>query len=31
MPELQVEETRLGARGVSRVPPQPSVLVATPP
>jgi hypothetical protein len=31
MPELRAEETRLRAGGVSRVPPQPSVLAATPP
>ena len=31
MPELQAEETHLRAGGVTRVPPQPSVLAATPP
>ncbi|CAD6218291.1 unnamed protein product [Miscanthus lutarioriparius] len=31
MPELRAEETRLRAGGVTRVPPQPSVLAATPP
>jgi len=31
MPELRAEETRLRAGGVTHVPPQPSVLAATPP